>query len=142
MTPYTFRRTDSWREQANHKGGRPARCTLNFRDRYIFFSTQLAALLGLNADAHVAFTYDEDKPENIFVRSADFSDDTQDIQLCLSTAGRNKSILRCSNRAVVNHVLTHAGATKSCTCYVALKPTRIKGKDHFQILVSCPITTK
>lgn len=142
MNTYTFRRTDAWRDQANRKGGRPARLTINFRDRYIFLSTELAAMLGVDTNAHVAFTYDEDNPKRVYIRTADAPDDAPDIKHSLSGSGRNGAILRCSNKAVTQHVLRHAGATKSCTCFVARKPTRIDGKDHFMIMLSCPMMTK
>lgn len=142
MNAYTFRRTDAWRDQSNRKGGRQAQATINFGDRYITISRQLASMLGVDTNAHVAFTYDEDKPDHVYIRPADYPDDTREVQHCLFGVGRNKAYLRCSNRAVTQHVLRHAGAAKSCTCFVARKPTSIDGKDHFQIMLSCPLMTK
>lgn len=142
MEAYTFKRVDSWKEQRNHKGGRPARLTINCRDRYISFSTGLRDKLKLQSGSHVAFTYDEDKPNHIYIRAADAPDDTCDIQIPLSYSGRNKSILRCSNKAVTRHVLEQVGAHVSCTCYIAPKPVKIANKEHYQIMVSCPVMVK
>ena len=137
MELYTFTRTEARRGQANSLGRPVSRRTLSFRGQRIYLSTLLSMDLGLKAGAHVAFTYDEDRPERVYIRPADYPDDTKEIQMKLSAA--SKRVLQCYNKAVVKHVLTFAEATEGCTCYVAAKPTKINGKDHYQILVSNPI---
>lgn len=140
MTPYTFRKSDSQRGKPHNPDGKPStRRTLNFRDGRIVLSTLLAEQLGVTSGSHIAFTYDENKPERIYVRTADYHDDTKDIQSALAFIGTKKKVLRCCNTAVVQHVLQQAGAINSCTCYVAQKPTVINGKKHYQILVASPV---
>ncbi|MBR1525061.1 MAG: hypothetical protein IJ640_00175 [Prevotella sp.] len=140
MTPYTFRRTDSWKgESSNPKGSESTRRSLNFRDNKIYLSKMLSDQMGIVAGSHLAFTYDEDKPQNIYIRTADDPDDTHDIQSKVSYAKKSKGSLRCCNIAVVRHVLHHVGADRACTCYVSPSPILINGKQHYQILVGCPI---
>ncbi len=140
METYTFRRLEARRGRTpNPVGTVSTRRTLNFRAGRIVLSHLLAEQLGVTAGSHLAFTYDEKKPERIYVRAADDIDDTKDIQSALSCLGKNNASLRCCNAAVVQHVLQQAGATTSCTLYVAPKPVAINGKNHYQILVSSPI---
>ena len=143
MNAYTFRRFDTSRARANNTSGSTStRRTINFNDRFIYLSCLLAEQLHLKEGSHIAFTMDEDKPERIYVRQADDIDDTRDIQCALSSQRRDRRNLRCSNKAVVEHVLYLVGATTSCTCYVAPNATKIGGKDHYQILVDCPLMIK
>lgn len=137
MNAYTFRRHDSLRGVENKRTS--VRRTLCFRGRVIVLSILLAQELGVKSGSHVAFTYDEDHPENIYVRAADDADDTRDIQNTLGCKYADGKTLRCTNSAVVHHVLSQVGAKTSCTCYVAPIPTNINGKEHYQILLSCPI---
>ncbi len=140
MTTYTFRKADSQRGKPHNPDGKPStRRTLNFCDGRIILSALLAKHLCVTAGSHLAFTYDEDKPERIYVRTADDRDDTKDIQSALAFISTKKQVLRCCNTAVVQHVLQQAGAVSSCTCYVAQKPTVINGKKHYQILVASPV---
>lgn len=138
MNAYTFRRTDAWREQTGQKG-RPARCTVNFNEYCISLSKQLSAMLGVKSGGYVAFTCDEDCPSHIYIRPAEYPDDDRIIQHKLSSAGRNKTVLRCFNRAVIEYMFELTRATKSCTCYVEQKPTSIDGKNHYRIMLHCPI---
>lgn len=142
METYTFRRTDSWRGNvSNRKGSVSTRRTLNFCGKYIRLTKMLADHIGVTAGSHLAFTIDENKPEHIYVRPADEPDDTRDIQYELSYDHRSKGTLRCCSTCVVRHVLAHANAANSCTCYVAPTPTIIDGKKHYQVLVSSPYRT-
>lgn len=140
MPAYTFRRHDALRGVAlNPNGHVSTRRTLNFRGCEIVMSALLADQLNVKAGNHLAFTYDEDHPDHIYVRTADDADDTRDIQFSLSSKQKDKHKLRCCNTAVVRHVLSQVGAKRSCTCYVSPEPTNIEGKEHYQILLSCPI---
>lgn len=138
MNAYTFRRHDSKRGVVTGNNTSNKR-TLYFRDSRIIPSILLANELGVKAGSHLAFTYDEDNPENVYVRTADDADDTKDIQCSLHGAKPGSKTLRCKNRAVVMHILSQVGAKASCTCYVSPTPTNINGKEHYQILLSCPI---
>ena len=137
MNAYTFRRHDSLRGVVNKRTS-VAR-TLSFNGRVIVLSVLLEQEMGIKKGSHVAFTYDEDHPENIYIRTADDADDTKDIQNTVNCISGKIKTLRCTNSAVVRHVLNQVGAKKSCTCYVAPIPTNINGKEHYQILLSCPI---
>lgn len=140
MDYYTFRKYDSSRGQvSNPRGSVSLRRTLTFRGQHIMLSQLLAKDLNVKAGSHLAFTLDEKNPDRVFVRPADYADDEKDIQYTLSNMGGGKQQLRCTNASVVRHIHSIMGATKSCTCYVSPAATKINGKDHYQILVSCPI---
>ena len=140
MEAYTFRKNDAHRGIAkNPRGSVSTRRALSFNRKHITLSKRLSDELGVSVGSHIAFTYYEEKPDHIFIRAADEPGDTKDIQYTLCLERRDKAVLKCSASAVINHVLSQVGASRTCTCYVSPKPTLINGKNHYQILVSCPI---
>lgn len=140
MEAYTFRHNDSRRGiSSNRTGSVSTRRTLNFNGKYIRLTKMLAEDMRLTVGRHLAFTIDEEKPERIYVRQADDKDDTRDVQFTISYDNKAKGTYRCAAKCVVDYVLQQVGATSKCTCYVSPKPTNINGKDHFQILVACPL---
>lgn len=143
MNTYTFRKYDSARGKVNNpKGFESVKRSLHFyaKTGAIEISVLLTQQLHLDEKQHVAFVLHEDTPQRVYIRTADYPDDTPDIQCKLSF--RKKNTFRCTNKAVTQFINSIVGATSACTLYVSPVPTIIRGKEHYLILTSSPIMVK
>ncbi len=114
----------------NHGRRRSIHRTLLVREKFFIPSVLLCEQLGICGGAHIALTYDDHIPTHYYLRVVPNGEPYTASVYAVSS--RNTHTFACKQAA--RSILNRVGAAESATCYVAKQPTKIHGKDFYEIL--------
>lgn len=115
----------------NHGRRRSIHRTLLVREKFFIPSVLLCEQLGICGGAHIALTYSDTFPAHYYLRVVPDADEPYTASV-YAVGNRNTHTFACKRAA--RSILNRVGASESATCYVAKQPTKIQGKDFYEIL--------